>query len=69
MKHSDYNVVLLMNFTLALLNILQNDVLRLTDWQATSKPILIYPNSGETYDGQTKQWVVSCLLYSNAYFF
>uniref|UniRef100_A0A2N9F4M8 Hcy-binding domain-containing protein n=1 Tax=Fagus sylvatica TaxID=28930 RepID=A0A2N9F4M8_FAGSY len=27
--------------------------------KATSKPILIYPNSGETYDGQTKQWVKS----------
>ncbi|XP_041003468.1 homocysteine S-methyltransferase 3-like [Juglans microcarpa x Juglans regia] len=25
----------------------------------TSKPVLIYPNSGETYDGQTKQWVKS----------
>ncbi|RZC80824.1 hypothetical protein C5167_043429 [Papaver somniferum] len=23
----------------------------------TSKPILIYPNSGETYDGQTKTWI------------
>ncbi|KAL6194942.1 hypothetical protein ACLB2K_036017 [Fragaria x ananassa] len=25
----------------------------------TSKPIAIYPNSGETYDGQSKQWVPS----------
>ncbi|KAM1742678.1 hypothetical protein ACFX1R_013852 [Malus domestica] len=25
----------------------------------TNKPIVIYPNSGETYDGQTKQWVKS----------
>ncbi|KAM3755007.1 hypothetical protein ACB098_02G006500 [Castanea mollissima] len=27
--------------------------------KVTSKPVLIYPNSGETYDGQTKQWVKS----------
>lgn len=27
--------------------------------QATNKPILIYPNSGETYDANTKEWVVS----------
>ncbi|KAK9725509.1 hypothetical protein RND81_05G149200 [Saponaria officinalis] len=25
--------------------------------KATDKPIVIYPNSGETYDGITKQWV------------
>ncbi|KAH0994085.1 hypothetical protein GBA52_005568 [Prunus armeniaca] len=27
--------------------------------KVTSKPIVIYPNSGETYDGLTKQWVQS----------
>ncbi|GLT99598.1 hypothetical protein SLE2022_170270 [Rubroshorea leprosula] len=27
--------------------------------KVTSKPILVYPNSGETYDGQTKQWLKS----------
>ncbi|PRQ36059.1 putative homocysteine S-methyltransferase [Rosa chinensis] len=27
--------------------------------KATSKPIVIYPNSAETYDGQSKQWVPS----------
>lgn len=27
--------------------------------QVTTKPILIYPNSGESYDAQLKQWVVS----------
>ena len=27
--------------------------------QVTSKPIVIYPNSGETWDGEKKQWVVS----------
>ncbi|XP_040374956.1 homocysteine S-methyltransferase 3 [Rosa chinensis] len=31
--------------------------------KVTSKPIVIYPNSGETYDGQSKQWIVSVLLY------
>jgi uncharacterized membrane protein YwzB len=25
----------------------------------TTKPIAIYPNSGETYDGDRKEWVVS----------
>lgn len=25
--------------------------------KVTSKPIIIYPNSGESYDGNTKQWV------------
>lgn len=28
-------------------------------FQVTSKPILIYPNSGESYDGDHKEWVVS----------
>ncbi|EEF45255.1 5-methyltetrahydrofolate:homocysteine methyltransferase, putative [Ricinus communis] len=28
--------------------------------EATSKPIVIYPNSGETYDAALKQWVKSC---------
>ncbi|KAF8394375.1 hypothetical protein HHK36_020583 [Tetracentron sinense] len=28
----------------------------------TTKPILIYPNSGETYDPDKKQWVVSSLI-------
>ena len=32
------------------------------NWQVTCKPILVYPNSGETYDGETKQWLVSFLL-------
>ncbi|XP_060179181.1 homocysteine S-methyltransferase 2-like [Lycium barbarum] len=27
--------------------------------QVTSKPILVYPNSGETYDGEKKEWVAS----------
>ncbi|KAG6428032.1 hypothetical protein SASPL_112280 [Salvia splendens] len=27
--------------------------------KATNKPILIYPNSGETYDANTKEWVKS----------
>ncbi|GFP86017.1 homocysteine s-methyltransferase 3 [Phtheirospermum japonicum] len=27
--------------------------------QVTTKPILIYPNSGETYDANTKEWVPS----------
>ncbi|OVA05415.1 Homocysteine S-methyltransferase [Macleaya cordata] len=27
--------------------------------KATTKPILIYPNSGETYDAQTKEWIQS----------
>ncbi|XP_022959458.1 homocysteine S-methyltransferase 3-like [Cucurbita moschata] len=27
--------------------------------EVTNKPILIYPNSGETYDGETKQWLKS----------
>ncbi|PHU21815.1 Selenocysteine methyltransferase [Capsicum chinense] len=27
--------------------------------KVTSKPILVYPNSGETYDGDKKEWVVS----------
>ncbi|GLJ47880.1 hypothetical protein SUGI_1011090 [Cryptomeria japonica] len=27
--------------------------------KVTEKPILIYPNSGETYDGDRKEWVVS----------
>ncbi|MCL7036719.1 hypothetical protein MKW94_007337 [Papaver nudicaule] len=27
--------------------------------KVTNKPILIYPNSGETYDGQTKTWIKS----------
>ncbi|PRQ36032.1 putative homocysteine S-methyltransferase [Rosa chinensis] len=27
--------------------------------KVTSKPIVIYPNSGETYDGQSKQWIPS----------
>lgn len=25
----------------------------------TSKPILVYPNSGESYDADRKEWVVS----------
>lgn len=28
----------------------------------TTKPILIYPNSGETYDAERKEWVVSSYL-------
>lgn len=27
--------------------------------KVTSKPILVYPNSGETYDGERKEWVKS----------
>ncbi|KAJ1433099.1 Homocysteine-binding domain [Sesbania bispinosa] len=27
--------------------------------QVTTKPIVIYPNSGETYDGEQKEWVVA----------
>ncbi|KAI3984703.1 hypothetical protein MKX01_039320 [Papaver californicum] len=27
--------------------------------KVTNKPILVYPNSGETYDGQTKTWIKS----------
>ncbi|KAF7151068.1 hypothetical protein RHSIM_Rhsim02G0027800 [Rhododendron simsii] len=27
--------------------------------KVTTKPVLIYPNSGETYDAEQKQWVVS----------
>ncbi|KAG6736060.1 hypothetical protein POTOM_061244 [Populus tomentosa] len=29
--------------------------------KATSKPIVIYPNSGETYNAELKQWTVSIL--------
>lgn len=29
--------------------------------QVTTKPILIYPNSGETYDADRKEWLVSWL--------
>ncbi|KAK1267535.1 Homocysteine S-methyltransferase 2 [Acorus gramineus] len=28
-------------------------------WEVTSKPIIIYPNSGETYDADRKEWVES----------
>jgi S-methylmethionine-dependent homocysteine/selenocysteine methylase len=31
----------------------------LVDKQATLKPIVVYPNSGEQYDPSIKQWVVS----------
>lgn len=31
--------------------------------QVTSKPLLIYPNSGETYDADRKEWVVSSLHF------
>lgn len=27
--------------------------------QVTSKPIVVYPNSGECYDGMKKEWIVS----------
>lgn len=27
--------------------------------QVTTKPIVIYPNSGEKYDAERKEWVVS----------
>ncbi|XP_016433249.2 homocysteine S-methyltransferase 2 isoform X2 [Nicotiana tabacum] len=27
--------------------------------KVTSKPILVYPNSGETYDGERKEWVAT----------
>lgn len=27
--------------------------------QVTDKPILVYPNSGERYDADKKEWVVS----------
>ncbi|GAV80614.1 S-methyl_trans domain-containing protein [Cephalotus follicularis] len=27
--------------------------------KVTSKPVVVYPNSGETYDGESKQWVKS----------
>ncbi|MCO5552287.1 hypothetical protein L7F22_005799 [Adiantum nelumboides] len=27
--------------------------------QVTTKPIVIYPNSGETWDGDKKEWVPS----------
>lgn len=37
--------------------------------QATTKPILIYPNSGETYDAQRKQWVVTTTLSLFIYYF
>lgn len=30
--------------------------------QVTTKPVVIYPNSGETYDGVRKEWVVSFLF-------
>lgn len=33
--------------------------------QVTSKPILVYPNNGETYDGVKKEWVVS--LFNTLY--
>lgn len=39
--------------------------------QVTTKPIVIYPNSGESYDADLKEWVVSsfcnylCLLFSD----
>ena len=29
--------------------------------QVTDKPVLIYPNSGERYDGEKKEWVVGSL--------
>lgn len=28
----------------------------ITDLKAAELPIIVYPNSGETYDGETKQW-------------
>lgn len=31
--------------------------------QVTTKPVIVYPNSGETYDGLRKLWVVSSLLF------
>lgn len=37
----------------------------LTSFQATAKPILIYPNSGESYDADRKEWVVSSSLSVN----
>lgn len=30
--------------------------------QVTTKPILVYPNSGESYDADKKEWVVSPLF-------
>lgn len=35
------------------------DVFLLYAVQVTNKPILIYPNSGESYDPVRKEWVVS----------
>lgn len=35
--------------------------------QVTSKPIVIYPNSGETYDAVQKKWVVSQKVSIHAY--
>lgn len=40
-----------------------------SDWtwrflQVTDKPVLVYPNSGETYDAETKEWVVGALSSS-----
>lgn len=31
--------------------------------QLTSKAIVVYPNSGEVWDGRAKRWLVSCILY------
>ncbi|XWS13689.1 hypothetical protein CRYUN_Cryun36dG0059500 [Craigia yunnanensis] len=31
--------------------------------KVTNKPVVIYPNSGETYDAESKQWVMSNCLH------
>lgn len=37
--------------------------------QVTAKPILIYPNSGESYDADRKEWVVSSSVSSQFFCF
>jgi homocysteine S-methyltransferase len=34
--------------------------------KVTSKPIVVYPNSGECYDGIKKEWIVSYCVYPNS---
>lgn len=43
-------------------NILIHSSLTIYNRQVSNKPVVIYPNSGETYDAEHKQWIVSFYL-------
>ncbi|TVU37565.1 hypothetical protein EJB05_10887, partial [Eragrostis curvula] len=45
-------------------NKLEAQVNLLADRQVTEKPVVVYPNSGETYIAETKEWVVGALASS-----